>query len=356
MSGGMAEEWRNDPESFYILDSNMSACESVSGSAQSLYLALIESKIGQGVLSPLMAKMVSDFYSQAAAVSIENSPSIDGPYVLANETVLMWDAIYTAAGVSVNILYKYVNLEQWYNSCLGPALSSFHTTRQTTSYLPILRRRIIWLLGCYAYQLSAVTNVLPALAPFFTDSGSPSRNDVSVELTAAQTFLSVLYEPTFDMIFLIAQASPLVASLYRLLSGCDDLDCRRMIMSLVALIISYSGSSITDETANATVAPLLDIWENAGEQNLLRKEVLSILSHVAAAVGSDRSALLHSTVGPMIDFSLNPANKLECIYLVEDALALWLSILRMANTYNTTLEGLFQRALDVVEQDLEHLR
>ena len=351
----LLEEWDSDSEFYFLADQNSSADEQISAAAQNFFLALMESCIGRPVGVTIILEMIQDYGSQATAVSLELQ-KISGPKSSVNEAILTWDAIYTAVGISVNILSSQVNFSSWFNSCLGPALNSLVSSSNHSNALPILKRRIIWLIGCHTNCVSTSANLHSALLSCLTDS-SGSNADISVKLTSVESLTSIIYEPGFDRESLVHIMADLIKSLYNLLLRCNQLESRQIILSSVALLIGLSSQgSLTNEAANEAVSPLNSIWLASDDQNVLRKEVICIVKSIAAGVGNERSELLYSSVAPMLTFTLDPANANECLYLIEDVLSLWLSLLRLANQYNPFFDHLFESTRSVLERDFENLR
>ena len=117
------------------------------------------------------------------------------------------------------------------------------------------------------------------------------------------------------------------------------------------------GVNISESAANAAVMPLSAVWENAvGQYSSLRRDILSILTSVAVAIGKDLAPRLTPVALPAIDQSLNPSYQDQNLVLVEDALTLWLTLLRFASGITPEWGNLFLRAHDVLSVDLENTK
>lgn len=158
----------------------------------------------------------------------------------------------------------------------------------------------------------------------------------------------------------VPHAAIIVESLYRLANECDDLESQSNVLDAIPQVLTYitgTGGIITAEVATASVAPLPSVWDGSnGERVLLRRNVISILVVVASSLGSADVERLLPIMLPIIASSLDPRTSTEHSFLVDEALLLWLTIIRLTETYTTTLGILFQSVVGLLEVDFEHLR
>ena len=356
LSKELLEEWSCDAESFYLIEKNASADEKVHAAAQNLYLSIMESSLGKKVAIPLITEMIGNSNSQAEAISLEKSYVTEAKW-LVNEIILVWDAIYTAIGISVHIFSSHIDFSDWFGSCLAPALKNLSLMPKAMYSLPILRRRIIWLIGCHSNCASASSALHSDLISCLMDLSPESNNDIAVKLSAVEALLSIVYEPEFNLDALRRTMADLIRSLYNLLLRCNELESRQLILSLITCFLGlYSQGSLNNEVANEAISPLNSIWYASSDQNILRKEVICIMKSIANGVGSERSELLYSSVGPMIIYALDPVNVDECLYLIDEVLSLWLSLLRLAMSYNSFLDTLYPSLKNVFERDFDNLQ
>jgi len=226
--------------------------------------------------------------------------------------------------------------------------------------VPILRRRIIWLIRCLYHQNIPDRCIYYDILTIVLTQAHTTHNDYNVKLEAVEAIIALLYDPDESINKLIMGSDVLIPTLYELTSQCNEFDSRLKCLSCVTLLLNTAlgtGQQINYNIANAIVSPLQIIWQNSVDQNLqLRSEVLSILSCTASSVGIEQVEKLHSIALPMIDTVLDPKNQDELFFLVEDALKLWLTLLRLSKEYGSNLEILYVRAKDLVDVDLEHLK
>ena len=352
MTRELLMEWESDPEALFLLEGQLAVSDHLSIAAQHLYLSLIESNSGKSIIPQLMASLIKDYESQSFAISCEAMNKVLPNGGAVHETVLLWDAIYTAVGISVNNLSSHVDLSDWFRNCLSPALSSLLSNQCNMQSIPVLKRRIIWLIGCCSNFIWVTETSHTVLLTCLTTS-----TDLCVQLTAIQSLTCIMYEPGFDQKLILSSIIPVIETLYHLLATCNELESHQTVTSTIILVLSlFDEGSLSDEAANQALLPLKVIWDSKDHQNILRKDVICILKHIVVGVGSDRSKLMFETVAPILHFSLRPENEGECMYLVEDALSLWLIILRLSKEYVSILDDLFPSILGIIQRDFEHLR
>ena len=74
-----------------------------------------------------------------------------------------------------------------------------------------------------------------------------------------------------------------------------------LILQTIRVLVARMNKLLGVEAANAVVQPLLKIWDDAGDKNVLRKYVLSILTNVSGVVRAEDAKLLYPVVQPMLD-------------------------------------------------------
>eukprot|EP00986_Skeletonema_menzelii_P006073 scaffold2303_cov141-Skeletonema_menzelii.AAC.7 len=378
-----SHQWKDDPEAFFQWELQRSSDEDVGSAAQNLFLALAESKFpadssiqgGEKVVLPWLIDLLGNVASQRLAVEIEGgiSRNIDAeiiyqamPLVAASQSsvsqqgsiedafVMQWDAVYTAAGLAGTMLERHsgFNFGSWFENCLGPNLTVL-LQQGGSENLPILQRRIIWLVSCNANQVN-ISSQLNPLGMAVTALSRP--DDICLRLTAVQAVDALLpyCEGTPQLLHSITETS--IPALFRLANDCDEVESRSSCLDLLSNIItyvSYTGGLLSTELLNSIVAPLSIIWENADGQNLLlRRNVLSILACVASFVGSDEATALYPLALPLIDDSFG---REENVFLVDEALKIWWVFLQLSKGYDPLLGKLYLRA-SALSNDLEHVK
>jgi len=225
--------------------------------------------------------------------------------------------------------------------------------------VPLLRRRIIWLIGCNTSRLPDDSFAFRSMAEIIS-ADTRTYNDIVVKLSAVQVIATMV--GSFDEAAeeCISHAEFIVNSLYRLANECEELDSQSTILEVIPLILTYiigTGREISPEVANASVAPLPSIWDgSSGERVLIRRNIIPVLNVVASSLGPMGVERLLPIVLPIIASSLEPRARTEHSFLVDEVLMLWLTILRFTEIYTAAIGSLFPAAIGLLEVDFDHLR
>ena len=349
------EEWKGDPEDYFWQVENESEGESIASAAQSLYCSLIESERGKEHITHRLIGVLNHRERQGKAWQDAAEGKI-------TTCCLMWDAIFTAAGLASTILDDSPSFDfnQWYSqTAKAPFLQYCSTLSQTQIARkppPLLCRRFVWMTGCFSSSLSRASGVFESLLQITMDE----KCDLTLRLTTLQSISSILTSFSDGALGSVEAAKPVIEIFYKLAASCEDVNSQNLALEGVTLVLSFivgMGNSLTSDAANAAITPLPALWDGAsGERILLRKHVLSICSQVAAGVGSEQVSALYPIAIPIIDSTLDPSNSNDHSHLVSDALALWLTILRLEQALTAELVNVFKRVKDLLEADFEHLK
>lgn len=369
--------WQDDAEGFYQYEIQRSSDDDVGCASQNMFLALVESSLSNNIILPWLMDLMTSIVSQRLAVELEGGISsglggmeriivkalplgvpptkLSHGEDLALDLTLQWDAIYTAAGLVGSMLESCpgFSFRSWFDASLGPCLVLLLQSKpEQQTQLPILRRRILWLLTCNAHQvgISSPLNPLGMLA-----SALSTENDIAVRLTCVQAIDALLPQCEERPSLLHSIVGPTAPALYQLTNECTEVESRSSCLDLLSNLITYmgmTGGTLTNETLNTVVAPITTIWDNAIGQNLLlKRNVLTILSCIISFVGPESCSVMLPLALPMIDDSLA---RDENVFLVSEALNIWFTFLRLTKVYDTMLGKLFVRAVELTK-DFEHV-
>jgi len=352
-------EWAKNPEMFYIDRKNAVPEDDIISCAQNLYLSLVESKCVITVVEKIGAILL-DTDAQLAAAQFEAGINTDSD---ALRSVVYWDAIYTSFGLSFNTFQQHsnFNVHQWFESSFILIIKALlEIPKQIPKRLPILRYRSLWLIGCSTSHQKNFHFIAAILNTILVDSSS-DQNDIAVKLVAIEILHAIVYDPPDEnFITYIHAPNTLISSIYNLASNCDEYLSKDACLEVVPLLLgcfTISGIKIDGETATAITSPLSQIWDNSVDENLLlRRSVISILSSVTVLVGKSHVFELHPIVLPLINHALDPKTQDLNSFLIEDALDLWLILLRLQQSYDTNFNVIFVRIQQLLVQDLEHVR
>jgi hypothetical protein len=286
---------------------------------------------------------------------------------LAQQLILQYDVIYTGFGLAGEMIENDTfSFNSFFHAILGPGLSlllgialkmvrfgcvQYVLTRYLSlkltlltkkGTLPVITRRFLWLISCYAHKVDM--NISSPYHPvsLLVSVLYGSQNDACIRLTAVQSLEALLpyCEERPDLMQSIVEH--VIPSVYDLTGHCSEVENRQICLELISTLIAYvtvAEGELSNNTLDAIASPLTCIWTNAVDQNLLlKRNVLGILSSIASYVGPNQAPILHPMALPMIDDSFQSD---DCVFLVEEALKLWFTLLRLSKEYDTNLRKLF---------------
>lgn len=128
MSLECIEEWIADPEIYFLSEEQRTAEENVTMAAQTLFCSLAESSTTCSIVLSRLVALLEDKESQieAALQEVSTVPyTRDGENTVpVRDSSLLWEAIYTSAGLCASELNDYGNWDfgAWYCKTLDPCL------------------------------------------------------------------------------------------------------------------------------------------------------------------------------------------------------------------------------------------
>jgi hypothetical protein len=357
------EDWVADPENYFITEDSRNAEENVAVSAQALFCSFIEALAARPIVIPRLIALLNDSESQmnVCRQEIVGKPVANGSCPKIHPSVVLWEAIYTAAGLSATVLEDFEgwDFQSWYRRVLLPCLNLFVLNNDSTQLIPLLRHRIVWLVGCNASGLSRDLSPFQPLIKIITYNTSKS-NDIAVKLAAVQVISTMLGNFDEAAADCALHAEFIIDSLYRLANEFVELESQSMLLDVIPLVLLYmtgTGRDITATVANASVSPLPSIWDCAcGKRVLLRRSIITILSIVTSSIGPGASEILFPISFHILASSLDTSASVDHAFQVDETLLLWLTTLRFTETYSDPIGTLFPALVGLLEVDFEHLR
>ena len=121
------EEWAADPERFVLSEEHQTPEDNVSLAAEILFCSLAESSIARPFVLSRLVALLDDNESQMNACRQEvatKSITSDQSSNAVHPSVILWEAVYTAAGLSAGALDDFAgwDFHAWYRSALCPCL------------------------------------------------------------------------------------------------------------------------------------------------------------------------------------------------------------------------------------------
>ncbi|XP_014473322.1 PREDICTED: importin-11 [Dinoponera quadriceps] len=259
--------------------------------------------------------------------------------------ILVKDAVYRAVGLAAFDLYDEVNFDQWFSTTLKEELKIRNNNYR------IIRRRVCWLIGQWtSIKLSA--ELRPDVYMLMVEALSPTE-DMGVRLAASDALKKAIDDFQFNPEEFAIFLEPAFSLLFTLLKEVNECDTKMRVLFVLSFIIERVGSKIKPYVAAlSTYLPVL--WQQSEIFNMLRCAIVSTLIHLEKALGSD-SVILEPLVVNVVALSCD-VNQEGHVYLLEDGLELWLSLLENAPAPTPGILGLFRNMPALFDQSADNLR
>merc|ERR1719244_1082718 len=321
--------WDEDPEGYAFEEGGDSWRYSWRPCCETVFLTLFHEY--RETLAPALVAMVR-----------ENHAPVDP----ANLTsILQKDAIYNAVGLAAFDLYDEIDFDAWLTSSLSLELGV------KDSNYRIVRRRVCWLLG----QWSGV-KLSPVLRPRLYELLMPmlgSQEDLVVRLAAAKAMKVVIDDFEFSVEELEPYLEQVFSLLFALLKEVSECDTKLNVLNVLSYLIERVGVSIRP-ICSALLHYLPTLWQESESHNMLRCSILSTLVYIVQGLGTVSEGLL-PFLGPVLELSVDLTQDSH-IYLLEDGLELWLTILHNTAKPHPTLLNLLAKLPPLLTIGSENLR
>ncbi|OQR90933.1 importin-like protein [Achlya hypogyna] len=338
------EQWQEDPEGFVTLQESLSASDSVRACAEVLFLSLLQTH--REMLTPCVLRMIE------SASAWLRTPLADAD----ENAVLRVDAVLLGAGLASYDLHESFDFEPWFLQTLVPYLQQ--PTALTLRGVPVLSRRIVWLIGCWLAQLSAQVRIPLYEALVHLLAADAQAADTAVKCGAVQTLESLVNDWGFQSNDFVPFLPRAIDALFAFLVHADveSTDTRLKILGCVESIAHMCAGAMTPAMLVQIVNPLPAIWEAAAsaDANLLRGKVLSLLSRIMEIeVDFVLDAELQTMVLSVVAYATNP-DEPEAVYLMDQGLLLWLRLTEVVEVYAPPFHNTFSNILTALARDTEH--
>ncbi|KAI9243581.1 armadillo-type protein, partial [Sporodiniella umbellata] len=235
------------------------------------------------------------------------------------QALLFKDSVYTAIGLGVNSIYGRFDFESFVINRLQLE------AKQKDASFKVLRRRIAWLLGKWITE-SISSDCRKVVYEVLIDLMGENE-DLVVRLTAAQALKSAMEDWDFDIQIILPYLGTAVHSLLNILHIAEDLDITKKLISYLSAIIDRAGPEVFPY-AELILHRLSSLW-NLETEPLLQS---SLVVTYTKLVGESH------------------------VYLLEDSLDLWWTLLQCTPTPTSQMMSLLPAALEFLDHDTENLR
>ena len=242
--------------------------------------------------------------------------------------------MYTAIGLAADILVDHLDFDAFIENTLVA-----EAQKQKPGY-NILRRRIAIVISQWI-SIKVAESKKPIVYQIFQhllDKSDP-LNDQVVRVTAGRRFNEVANEWEFKADNFLPYAPSTLDRLMALVQEAELAETKMALLNTISAIVErlehhvrgfiYSGilAKLAQITPYATsiISLLPPLWEQSGDEHLMKQAILTILARLTSAMKADSRAF-HISFLPIIQSAIEPNSETQ-VYLLEDALDLWASII-----------------------------
>lgn len=267
-----------------------------------------------------------------------------------NEDVLFKDSVYTAIGLSASVVHQHLDFDAFIRDVL------IAEVQKTEPGWNILRRRAAIILGQWI-SVRVSDDSRPLVYQIFQHllNADDGLNDEVVRVTAGRQFMNIANDWEFKPEQFLPYAQTILTQLMQLIGEVELTDTKMALLNTISVIVERLDQHVTPY-AERIVTLLPGLWDESGEEHLMKQAILTILARLVNAMKSE-SVPLHSLVFPIIKGAVEPGSETQ-IYLLEDALDLWGAVLVQtpSNAASPQLMELVQYLYPIYELGSENLR
>ncbi|KAF2090076.1 ARM repeat-containing protein [Saccharata proteae CBS 121410] len=235
-----------------------------------------------------------------------------------NEDILFKDSVYTAVGLAAAVLHEHLDFDAFISQTLVPEVQ-----KQQPGF-NILRRRIAILLGQWI-TIKVGKQSQPLVFQIFQHllNKDDQSNDLVVRVTAGRQFRRIADAWEFEVEAFLPYSPDVLGRLMALIEEVELTETKMALINTIETLVNRMEHHITPY-ADRIVSMLPPLWEQSGEEHMMKTNILALLSALFNAMKAD-SVPYHSLVIPIIKGALEPGSETQA-YLLEDALDLWHSV------------------------------
>ncbi|KAI9205762.1 armadillo-type protein [Polychytrium aggregatum] len=316
------QSWEDDPESFVSEEEADHWEYSIRRCAEKLLTELVVEH--RALLTPVLVGMLQEVYARGSASSLHD--------------IILKDAVYAAIGLCAHDLYDQISFDTWFQSNLrAEALSNDSSMR-------IVKRRIAELCGNWIEINCSADVQLEVYRTLFVLM--QKDQDMVVRLTAAMNLKSCIDQWNFDSSAFVPLLPMCISLSIDVMKDSDEFDTKMKLLNCLAVVVERMEGHVA-AYAPSIVQILPELWEFSEDQNLFRASILVVLTRLVASL-RENSPSIHSFVTPLIRFSVDTAEPAH-VYLLEDAIDLWLVTMQNCVQSSDELASLFPSALALLE-------
>lgn len=330
--------WENDTEDFLVVQESMTALESSKVACENLFLYLLQSDREH------MANHFLQILQQAQILpnAMEQATSVQ---------ILTFESVLTAFGLASFDLHEYFEFEPWFMNILAPLLTSKHYHFR----VPVLQRRIVWIIGCWMQQISSThrKSLYDSLLFMMHESSSTQNSSLALQITALDTMQTALNDWEFDIEQFRQHIARTVQGVYIVFHQAEQMETRIKALTLLCRVIEVADQAIL-QLADSIIASLPSMWESLSAEMGVRTLILSVFSTLVHSIGP-HSISMHDLLLPVLH-SVTSGQNPNDLYLIETGLDTWASIMCHSTTLSPPLLAMYPNITTLLAKDTEHLK
>lgn len=384
------EEWMEDAEEYFVKCQSESEGDSIVNAAQAVVCAMLDFR--PELMEDLLRQAISAVEAQRAVVSevIHYLSCVDSDDVVVTQRkrrrgssdcsvtgqldlfpidlrgrVLQLDGLYTSMCMAPAQLSEAVGGATWLELIVGPLLTDLSTIRTNNIVVNVLRRRLLWVLTCWGYLLTAeqLGSVIDLVACYLDRSSTGCCADACVQLTAVECLCSLLNssDMSADILEPLEQRGCRIISLSCSLA-CDDLkqsETQSIAINLVKEVMILCADKLKPHVP-ALMGHVLSLWNRSDavlkrceavdddDNNVEAPHRVTAMELMSTLVKLDRASSpgLGEFLHPILSYALSCS--INTSYLVESGMNVWLQLVRNSTTYTYQLDDLFVTRLPAI--------
>lgn len=239
-----------------------------------------------------------------------------------NNDIQLKDSVYTAVGLAAAVLEQHLDFDSFVTSCV------VSDVQRTQPGCKILRRRVAILLGQWI-SIKVGEASRPTIYEVFRyllDKSQP-ENDEIVRVTAGRHFRNVADDWNFRPESFLPYAPDILTRLMGLIEEVELPETKLTLLNTISVIVERLENHITPY-ADRILSLLPPLWEQSGEENLMKQAILAIMTRLFTSMQAEGSKYHHLAL-PIIAGAVEPGSDSQ-LYLLDDALDLWHAVIQQS--------------------------
>lgn len=217
----------------------------------------------------------------------------------------------------------------------------------------VLRRRVAIVVGEWiTIQCSPENRIKAYELLVHLLNPQDSLNDVVVRITAASALRFTVDDWDFEIEGFLPYVGEIFVRLFALLGQVTHIDSKIVLLRTVAVVADRIGARVSPY-ADTVLEMLPSLWEEAGEQQLLRVTIVQVLTSLVQSLGGD-SVKAYNIAMPVMTVSLDRESPFHA-FLYDDSLLMWEALVKNAPEPNDTIFSLFPAVTDALDRSTENL-